>query len=238
VRLCQQTTGGNMRRFVLLSVAAMVVMAVVAPPTFAGGVSLGPPHRDHASDWTGVNVVDYNGSLNSSFNCGVPSADCTLSDTAPWSWKLSSGTFSCTGTLSGDIGFDGDIVISSGALSGCDLALTSLPWQGQICQHKATGEYWVRQLVNAATIDSAYESPSYGQVLASPSGLATSVPTSHPTGFLWGNPDTGAFADAAYVFFGVFRDRYHSADFDGMWSSNELLIGPANGVPCDWPDLI
>ncbi|HEX2071005.1 MAG TPA: hypothetical protein VHF90_05085 [Thermoleophilaceae bacterium] len=204
---------------------ALVAMATMAPAASAEMAE--PPHRANSGDWTGITTFKWN---DGDFASCIGS-NCSFSDTATLRTKVQlfgvNFDQTCSVTLAGSLSTDGS-VDASGSSFNCGFA----PSQGRICRHKITGEYWLRLLFSP-------ERPSFAQILTSPSGQATNVPTVFFHGAMFGNPATGAFADVYYTMSsGTFAHAYQQASFDEMWSASEIIAGPSeSGAGCNWPEL-
>ncbi len=208
------------RRFGLLLGAALLTMAFAAPSAFA---TVDFPHQEEASKWTGVAVYDYNGGASVPCDEGkAGGADCSYNDSGARKYFQFGIALSCTGSWSGDVGSEGQFTVTS---------QTCMPFQGaegRICQHSQTREYWLRLAIGSAV--------SFAHLTANASGLATKTPTHHPFGVVFGTP-----SDNIYTFMNNGTAAHHVA-FNGMWSSQELLIGAGPGegaetAPCEWPEL-
>ncbi|HEX2071010.1 MAG TPA: hypothetical protein VHF90_05110 [Thermoleophilaceae bacterium] len=214
-----------MRRFLMLVAVALAAVAVGAPAALAEAAD--PPHRAASADWSGVSASEWD---NDGFD-GCLGSECSFSDSG--TMRTKSRAFgvlvdnSCTVTLSGTLDGNGVVDASSSSV-GCGF----VPSQGQICQHKITGEYWLRLVFGAPSAPR----PSFAQIAADPSGQPTNVPTVFLRRALLGNPSTNAFADVYYTTSGgSLVNAYQSGEFD-LWGPGQVIAGPS-GAGCNWPEL-
>ncbi len=220
-----------MRRLTLFTALALTAMAT--PVTAAFAETPEPPHRSAAADWTGIDVLERHAN-GTGTSCSQAQADCDFTDAAQ---RLVKGhifgvsySIDCNVTITGDIDGAGHVGVSNTTSSNCAVDDYG---EGDVCQHLRTGEYWLRLEIS---IPGAGAVPTFAQVLADPSGLATSVPTSYLRGAMYGNSATGAFADAYYTNGGLWN-IYHQATFD-LWGASKILAGKSeSSAACDWPEL-
>jgi hypothetical protein len=227
-----------MPRFILAGVMALATFALAAVPASAQSLQPADPHRPIASDWRAVNAVDWSSNAANSYLCDSPDANCSFSDSASISSRVfvygALGVGTCTTTINGDVSSDGEISITSFGAGDCGSGTTNpayLPATGDICFHKPTAEFWVRQNLAGH--------PLYAQVLVQPSGQPTTPASFYARGIMIGNPATEIFADHLYDLGpGTIRNYRHAA-FDQMWATTGIdkLMIAQNSSDCGWPGL-
>jgi hypothetical protein len=150
----------------LLAALTAATLAIAATPAFAVDPSPTLPHDDQEADnWT-MAVAVY---LEDSVPRLCPEAGCpfeSAGNSVDWEWDWPdvwpAASGSCIGSLEGAIDPYGYVTVAAGTLwssypgaSGCQAFEVDAPWEGTICTHKPTGEFWLRQEV-AFTTDPFY----------------------------------------------------------------------------------
>lgn len=216
-------------RFAMLLAGILALLALSAAPALADDVDF--PHETDPDLWGQVDVFDFNGSLKDVRLCTSTGADCSFEDTAfaqlryqLFGFKLP-GDSNCTLT--------GSIVSQHGTLemdeSDC-LGMST----AEMCQHHDTGEIWVR-----VPVELGADNRIFGHLVLDPTEVeGPTVPTYHPRGIAFGDPDDNIFTAFNYNSEAEYHHNYISADFDEMWDAEELIIGASDDEgECGWPEL-
>jgi hypothetical protein len=228
------------RRFVLAGAMALSVIALVATPASAA-VEL--PHDDtNSQNWQSVVAFDRDGQAACE---GVPpevtypEIACPISGyTSPWTIRHIWGdTSNCyPGEIEGSVSFGGEVQLTNawwnhdiGAFFCAWYREAGLPWQGRLCAHLPTGEFWLRQEMTVQD--------SYGSGTVYEDGVTFGQ-------FLGGAVRFGTQADPADIHYVVDEWEFelgHAAFFamDSapiVYASGENPVG-LDPEPCGWAEL-
>ena len=252
-----------MRRLILLTTTTLAAMAMAMAMAMAATPALATveaPHGDlEADNWQAVTA--YSAELYGTYPCegfpewfttewGIEGAECQISGDGRWHFYYflaNSYGSNCEASIEGTISYDGTVVLTNATWdhnvmvnSACAfLHEAELPWQGKMCAHLPTGEFWLRQEMsvqeNYGTGYTFSDGVTFGRV-----GAQTGAGTiGDQLGFGNGRTD---MTNIHYDLGGYDFDIDHAAGFlldspqAQLYASGEDQIDPT-AAPCSWNEL-